>query len=121
MADKSAAQTYSFMINSVFGQYPLGDQGPATKALLAEPFGVTLDGKGNLYIPDSLDNRVRKVVLATGQITTLAGTGISGFSGDGSAATAAELSNPASVAVDSTGNIYIYDTGNEVVRKVDAS
>ena len=121
MADKSVAQTYSYTINSVFGQYPLGDQGPATKALLGWPYGVTLDGKGNVYIPDTLDNRVRKVVIATGQITTIAGTGVSGFSGDGGPATAAVISNPAAVAVDSTGNIYIYDTGNDVIRKVDAS
>ena len=73
-------------------------------------------------IADELDQqRGRKVVLATGQITTLAGTGIAGLSGDGGPAVAAELSDPAAVAVDSTGNIYIYDTGNEVIRKVDAS
>jgi hypothetical protein len=121
MAEKSAAQTYSYAINSVFGQYPLGDQGPATKALLSHPYGVALDGKGDLYIPDYLDNRVRKVVLSTGQITTIAGTGVGGFSGDGSAATAAELSGPSAGVTDASGNIYIYDSGNEVIRKIDAS
>ncbi|HLK22199.1 MAG TPA: hypothetical protein VKT81_24800 [Bryobacteraceae bacterium] len=116
-----AQQSYAFNITSVFGQYPLGDQGPATKALLSQPFGVALDGNGNLYIPDSLDNRIRKVVILTGQITTVAGNGISGFAGDGGPATAAEISDPAAVALDSSGNLYIYDTGNEVIRKVDAS
>jgi len=121
LAHESAAQTYAYTINSVFGQYPFGDLGPATKALLSLPYGVALDGKGNLYIADSLDNRVRKVVLATGQITTIAGTGIGGFSGDGGAASAAELSDPGGVAADTAGNVYIVDVGNQVIRKVDTS
>jgi uncharacterized protein (TIGR03437 family) len=121
MADKSVAQTYSYTINSVFGQYPLGDQGPATKALLSRPSLVALDGNGNLYIADQLNNRIRKIILITGQISTIAGTGVGGFTGDGSAATAAELSGPSAVVADASGNIYIYDTGNQVIRKVDAS
>jgi uncharacterized protein (TIGR03437 family) len=120
-ADRSAAQGYKYTINTVVGQYPSGDQGPATQALLARPSGVTWDGKGNLYIADSFNSKVRKVVLASGQMTTIAGTGLAGFSGDGSAATSAQLNGPSSVALDSSGNLYIYDTGNYVVRKVDTN
>lgn len=121
-ADRTfAQQSYSFNINTVFGQYPSGDQGPATKALISQPYDIALDGKGNLYIADTADNRVRKVVILTGQITTVAGTGVAGFSGDGGLATAAQLSGPAAVALDSAGNLYIYDTSNEVIRKVDTS
>jgi uncharacterized protein (TIGR03437 family) len=119
LADKSAAQVYNYTINTVAGQYPIGDGGPGTKALLGWPYGVALDANGNLYIADYLDNRVRKVVLATGVITTIAGTGIGGFSGDGGAAVNAQLFAPASVATDTAGNVYINDYGNEVIRKVD--
>jgi uncharacterized protein (TIGR03437 family) len=86
---------------------------------MALPYGVALDGNGNLYIADNLDNRVRKVVIATGVITTIAGTGIAGFSGDGGAAISAQLNSPVSVATDTAGNLYINDMGNEVIRKVD--
>jgi uncharacterized protein (TIGR03437 family) len=89
--------------------------------LLARPSGVTWDGKGNLYIADSYNSNVRKVALASGQITTIAGTGLAGFSGDGSAATSAQLNGPSSVALDSLGNLYIYDAGNYVIRKVDTN
>ena len=82
LADRSAAQVYNYTINTVAGEYPLGDGGSGTKALLSLPYGVALDANGNLYIADHLDNRVRKVALATGVITTIAGTGIAGFSGD---------------------------------------
>lgn len=118
LADRSAAQ-YNYTINTVAGQYPIGDGGAGTKALLSLPYGVASDGKGNLYIADYLDNRVRKVVLATGVITTIAGTGVGGFSGDGSAAVSAQISGPGTVTTDTAGNVYFTDTGNEVVRKVD--
>jgi uncharacterized protein (TIGR03437 family) len=117
----SAAQEYKYTINTVAGEYPIGDGGPGTKALLALPYGVALDGNGNLYIADFLDNRIRKVVLATGVITTFAGTGIAGFGGDGSAATSALINGPGGVATDSAGNVYIVDVGNQVIRKVDTS
>ena len=115
----SAAAQYNYTINTVAGQYPIGDGAPGTKALLSLPYGVALDGKGNLYIADYLDNRVRKIVLSTGVISTIAGTGVAGFSGDGSAAVSAQVNGPGTVATDSAGNVYFTDVGNAVVRKVD--
>ena len=97
-----------------------GDGGQATAASLANPTGVAIDGNGNLYIADSQNNRVRKVTPA-GSITTVAGTGTAGYSGDGAAATAASLANPTGVALDGTGNLYIADQQNHRIRKVDLS
>src|SRR5579872_6578943 len=82
LASTSTAQ-YKYNINTIAGDYVIGDGGPATQALLAYPYGVAVDTNGNLYIADYLDERVRKIVLASGEITTIAGTGIAGFSGDG--------------------------------------
>ena len=96
-----------------------GDGGPATAAELFFPRGVAVDGAGNLYI--STSGYIRKVD-ATGVITTVAGTaGRSGYSGDGGPATAAQLYSPSGVAVDGAGNLYIADTGNQRIRKVDAA
>lgn len=97
-----------------------GDNGPATTASLNTPMATVVDGSGNIYISDSANNVVRKVAASTGIITTVAGTGISGYSGDNGAATGAQLNSPAGLAVDSSGNLYISDEGNNVVRKVDA-
>ena len=97
-----------------------GDGGPATGAQVNAPFGVTVDGAGNLYIADWLNNRVRKVDTA-GVITTVAGTGARDNWGDFGAATAAALNGPDSVAVDSAGNIYIADSANNKIRRVDTS
>jgi len=98
---------------------PIGDGGPATAAQVNAPIGLALDS-GDLYIADSGNNRVRRVNLATGTITTFAGTGEGGYGGDGGPATAARLNNPYGVAVD-PGNQYLYiaDTGNNRVRRVD--
>jgi uncharacterized protein (TIGR03437 family) len=93
-----------------------GDNGPATSATLSKPLGVAVDAAGNLYIADSLNNRVRKV--SNGVITTVAGTGVIGFSGDNGPATSAELYLPWGLAVDSAGNLYIADEENHSVRKV---
>jgi len=112
---------YKYTINTVAGDYVLGDGGAATQALLALPYGVALDGTGNIYIADDLDNRVRKVVLATGVITTIAGTGVAGFSGDGGPAISAQLNGPGGVATDTAGNVYILDVNNQVIRKVDTA
>jgi uncharacterized protein (TIGR03437 family) len=96
------------------GGSSIGDNGPATSAQLSSPNGEAMDTAGNLYIVDS--GRVRKV--ANGVISTVAGIGTFGFSGDNGPATSAELDYPAGVAVDSAGNFYIADTGNHRIRKV---
>jgi uncharacterized protein (TIGR03437 family) len=94
-----------------------GDNGPANSAQLSQPGGVAVDGAGNLYIADTYSYRIRKV--ASGVITTVAGTGLYGFSGDNGPATSARLSEPFGVCVDGTGNLYIADQAyNHRVRKV---
>ena len=98
-----------------------GDGGAATSAELNAPHGVAVDSAGNLYIADLSNNCIRKVTATTGMITTVAGNGTAGYSGDGGAATSAELYNPFGVEVDSSGNIYIADIGNNRIRKVTAT
>ena len=98
-----------------------GDGGAATSAELDTPFGVAVDASGNIYIVDVNNDRIRKVTASTGIITTVAGNGTWGYSGDGGAATSAELFSPLGVAVDASGNIYIADSGNNRIRKVTAS
>src|SRR5207237_4104144 len=97
-----------------------GDGGPATSAQLNAPFGVAVDGGGNIYISEWSNHRVRKV-SASGVITTIAGVGIGGFGGDGGPATDAALNSPEGVAVDSAGNVYIADSFNNRIRKIDTS
>jgi trimeric autotransporter adhesin len=99
------------------GNMAHGDNGPATEARLNHPAGVATDAAGNVYIADRDNNRIRRVGL-DGTITTVAGTGAAGNSGDGALAVDAKLSGPESVTVDSSGNLYISDTGNQRVRKV---
>ena len=96
-----------------------GDNGSATSAQIDTVYGVAVDGQGNIYVADSRNQRVRKI--SNGVITTVAGNGQAGFSGDNSAAAAAELSFPRGVAVDAQGNLYIADTGNCRIRKVTSS
>jgi uncharacterized protein (TIGR03437 family) len=106
-------------INTIAGNGNVGfggDGSAATSAQLWLPSGVTVDSSGNVYIADTVNNRVRKV--SSGNISTIAGNGGFSYSGDGGAATKAQLNAPASVAVDSAGNYYIADTANNVVRKV---
>ena len=97
-----------------------GDGGPATLAGLNYPYAVALDNSGNLYIPDSANNRIRVVNASTQIITTFAGNGIQGSAGDGGAATQANLYSPSGVAFDPAGNLYIADTQNNRIRKVSA-
>lgn len=97
-----------------------GDGGPATGALLNFPSAVVVDRNGNLYIADTRNHRVRKVDALTGTITTLAGTGRARFSGDGGAAVAASLNEPAALALDAEErHLYIADQSNNRVRMVD--
>lgn len=98
-----------------------GDGGAATAARLYAPYDVTVDAANNLYIADVSNHCIRKVTASTGIISTVAGTGVGGFSGDGGAATAAKLFQPFCVAVDSSGNLYITDASNARIRKVTAA
>ena len=96
-----------------------GDGAAATAAQLSSPTALALDAAGNLYIADTGNNCIRKITFGNGFIQTIAGTGTASFSGDGAAATGATLSGPMGVAVDSDGNVYISDTANSRVRKID--
>jgi uncharacterized protein (TIGR03437 family) len=100
-----------------------GDNIKAINSELASPCGVAVDSSGNLYIADTLNNVIRKVTASTGIITTVAGTISAGtqYGGDGSGALSAALFKPSSVVFDSAGNMYIADSGNNVIRKVTAS
>ena len=98
-----------------------GNGGPATVAKLNNPTGVAIDSSGNIFIADSRNHVIREVNAATGVITTVAGNGVASYGGDGGAATSAELDDPFDVAVDSAGNIFIADTGNNVIREVSAA
>jgi sugar lactone lactonase YvrE len=96
-----------------------GNGGQATAAEMDNPVGLALDASGNLYVAERFNNVIR-MIAPDGIISTVAGDNTGGYSGDGSAATTAELNNPFDVAVDSSGNLYIADTGNNVVREVNA-
>jgi sugar lactone lactonase YvrE len=97
-----------------------GDGGPAASAELYDPEGLALDSAGNLYIADWGDHVVRKVNTG-GVISTVAGDNALGYSGDGGLATSAQLDEPLGVAVDGSGNLYIADTGNSVIRMVNTA
>ena len=95
------------------------DNGPATLGILYSPCGVAVDSSGNVYIGDFNNHRIRKVTAATSIISTVAGTGTGGYSGDGDAATSALIKRPYCVTIDSSGNIYFGDyNGFNVVRKI---
>lgn len=98
----------------------IGDGGPASSARVSASSGVAVDSAGNLFIADSFNNRIRKVDTS-GTITTVAGNGTQGYSGDGGPATSASLNNPRGIAVDSAGNLFIADTGNNRIRSVDTA
>ena len=97
-----------------------GDDGPATSASLFFPEGVALDGSGNVFIADSNNQRIRRVDAVTGIITTVAGNGFGGFSGDDGPATSASLNFPERVALDGSGNVFIAESNNQRIRRVDA-
>jgi sugar lactone lactonase YvrE len=99
---------------------PLGDGGPATEAQIIIPRGVGVDGNDNVYVPDG-NNRIRRIDGKTGVITTIAGTGEAGFSGDGGPALAARLNDPSFLAVRPDGTVYFIDHGNYRIRKISTS
>ncbi|MBI4051826.1 MAG: SMP-30/gluconolactonase/LRE family protein, partial [Elusimicrobia bacterium] len=98
----------------------IGDGRSATMAQLGDPNDIAVDDQGNIYVAESLYNRIRKVDL-NGIITTVAGNGTPGFSGDGGSAASAQISMPLGIALDASGNLYIADTSNCRVRKVNSS
>jgi sugar lactone lactonase YvrE len=98
-----------------------GDGGPALQALLNEPFMCAFDTAGNLYVAEAINHCVRRIDRATGIITTVAGTGAPGYSGDGGPAVRATFNQPYSLQVDDRGDLYIVDRLNAAVRKVDAA
>jgi len=97
-----------------------GDGGPAVDAQVNGISGITVDGADNIYIADNSNLRVRKIDVQTGKISTVAGNGTSGTSGDNGPATSATLQNPDSVSVDANGNVYISDAGNKKIKRVDS-
>jgi uncharacterized protein (TIGR03437 family) len=107
----------SYTIETVAGSSAVGDNGPATSASLSDAEGVAVDSKGNVFIADANDHRVREIA-PDGTITTVAGDGFPGFLGDGGPASASRLNTPYGVAVDRAGNLYIADLGNNRVRQV---
>src|SRR5579872_137042 len=115
-----SAQPVTYTIKTIAGNGTSGfsgDSGAATGAELAGPYSVALGSGNTIYIADQANHRIRQV-SSSGTITTVAGNGTAGYTGDGSGATGAELNAPLGIAVDSSGNLYIADTANAVVRKV---
>jgi DNA-binding beta-propeller fold protein YncE len=98
-----------------------GDGGPAERALLNGPFDVGFDPNGNLYFSDTFNHSIRRVDARTGVITTCAGCGEPGYSGDGGPAVRARFNEPYGIAVDNAGNVYVADRHNHCVRRVDGS
>ncbi|MGH9667472.1 MAG: SMP-30/gluconolactonase/LRE family protein, partial [Bryobacteraceae bacterium] len=114
-----AGAATGYTIQTVAGSDFAGDGGLATAAQFGQLQGIALDSKGNLYVADAIDNRVRKIT-PDGLIRTVAGTGVAGFSGDGGPAAQAQVNTPYGIAVDASGNLFIADLGNARVRKVSA-
>jgi hypothetical protein len=116
---------FSHQISTVAGTLGVsgysGDGGPATAATLNAPSGITFDAAGNLYIADTNNNVIRKVVIATGVITTIVGNGRAGYSGDNGPAAKAQLNGPWSVTLSPTNQMYIADQQNNCVRLVDTT
>ena len=110
-------RTPGFRVETLAGSQRSGDDGPAIAAQLSKIQGIAADRLGNLYLSDTDHHRVRKVA-PSGVITTVAGTGLPGYSGDGAPAAQAQLNLPYGVAADSAGNLYIADLGNNRIRRV---
>ena len=105
-----------YHVETVAGSSRIGDGGPALAAQFSTIQGIAFDRLGSLYLSDTANHRVRKV--SGGTVTTIAGTGVAGFSGDGKSAVNAELSFPYGLALDSAGNVYVADLGNQRVRRI---
>jgi len=131
LADPPAGQAAQFVQLTDLGgtvRYAVGGDrrerfgsngGPATQAILNFPGAVAVDRRGNLYIADTMNHRIRRVDAATGTISTIAGTGQRRYSGDGGPAATAALNEPTALAVDGRGCLFIADQSNDRVRKVD--
>src|SRR6185312_13000298 len=98
-----------------------GDGAAATAAALDSPAGLAVDTAGNVYLADTHNDRIRRIDAATGIITTIAGSGAFGYSGDNAAATGAKLALPHGITLDAAGNVYIVDTRNQRIRRIDAA
>ncbi len=118
-----AAQQYTISTIAGVPNVPnyFGDGGPATSAQFYKPSRVGVDSKGNFYISDFFTWAVRKVTASTGIVTTIAGNGTRGFAGDGEAGNLANITDVHGIASDSSGNVYISDTSNNRIRKIDTS
>ena len=101
------------------GSDGIGDQGLATAAQLGYPNGLAIDAASNLYVADTGNQMIRRIDVSTGNISSVAGTGYIGAVGDGGPATQAQLNAPNDVAVDAAGNLFIADTNNSLIRRVD--
>lgn len=117
---RKVASGTQLLTTIVGGSLSFGDGLPATEALLASADDVVMDRYGNLFLCDTDHHRIRRVDAVSGRISTVAGNGTAGYSGDGSQATLAMLDLPVGVAIDAAGNLYIADTNNQRVRRVDA-
>ena len=98
-----------------------GDGGPASAALMSEPFMCAFDTAGNMYVAEAMNHCIRRIDRDTGVITAIAGTGVEGYSGDGGPATEATFNQPYSLQVDSNGDVYVVDRLNYVIRRIEAA
>ncbi len=96
-----------------------GDGGPAVKASLNRPSSMAVDSRGNIFVADGRNSRIRRIDIETGIITTFAGNGEKGFSGDGGPATEARIGNANGLAFDRFGNLFVSDTTNDSIRRID--